>query len=186
MPTLQVITASVRPSRIGDKISDWFAPLAEAQGGFAVERVDLRAVNLPLMNEPGHPRLQKYEHDHTKQWSATIARADAFVFVTPEYDFGPPASLTNALQYLHVEWAYKPLGLVSYGGVSAGLRSANALRIFATALNMMPLPEAVSIPFAAKLIEGERFVPGEVQDKAATSLVTQLARWEKAMRVLRA
>lgn len=185
MPTLQVIIASVRPSRIGAKVADWFIPLAEAQGAFTVERVDLRDLNLPLMDEPGHPRMQKYEHEHTKRWSATVSRADAFAFVTPEYDFGPPASLVNALQYLHVEWAYKPVGLVSYGGVSAGLRAANQLRIFATALNMMPLPEAVSIPFAGKLVDGERFVPGEVQDKAATALVGHLARWEAALKTLR-
>jgi NAD(P)H-dependent FMN reductase len=185
MPTLQVIVASVRPSRIGGKVADWFIPLAEAQGGFAVERVDLRELDLPMMNEPVHPSQQKYEHEHTKRWSAIVARADAFAFVTPEYDFGPPASLINALQYLHVEWAYKPVGLVSYGGVSAGLRSANQLRIYATALNMMPLPGAVSIPFAGKLVDGERFVPGEVQDKAATALVGHLARWEAALKTLR-
>src|SRR5690606_20059283 len=101
-------------------------------GAFAVERVDLKEINLPLLDEPKHPRLGEYEHEHTKRWSATVTRADAFVFVTPEYDFGPPASLINALQYLVKEWAYKPVGLLSYGGVSAGLRSANALRIMCT------------------------------------------------------
>jgi NAD(P)H-dependent FMN reductase len=185
MPTLQVIIASVRPSRIGAKVADWFIPHAAGTGKFVVDRVDLVDWNLPMMNEPGHPRMQQYVHEHTKRWSASVASADAFVFVTPEYDFGPPASLINALQYLHVEWAYKPVGLLSYGGVSAGLRSANQLRIFATALNMMPIAEAVSIPFAGKLIDGDRFVPGEVQDKAAVAMVNHLARWESALRPLR-
>lgn len=90
------------------KVADWFIPIAESQGEFAVERVDLKDMNLPLFDEPKHPRLGEYEHEHTKRWSATVARADAFVFVTPEYDFGPPASLINALQFLVKEWAYKP------------------------------------------------------------------------------
>ncbi len=99
-PILQVIIASVRPGRIGASIADWFIPLAEAQGAFTVERVDLKEMALPLMDEPNHPRLRKYEHEHTKRWSAAVDRADAFVFVTPEYDFSPPASLINAIQYL--------------------------------------------------------------------------------------
>lgn len=187
-PVLQVIIASVRPGRIGSGIADWFIPLAEAQGGFTVERVDLKEMALPLMDEPHHPRLRKYEHEHTKRWSATIDRADAFVFVTPEYDFSPPASLINAIQFLAQEWAYKPVGLLSYGGISAGLRSANQLRIIATANSMMPLSEAVSIPLAGQLVNKEtgKFVPGEVQDKAATNLVTQLGRWTAALKTLRA
>lgn len=187
-PLLQVIVASVRPTRVGGKVADWFLPIAKRHDGFSVELVDLREHNLPVMNEPKHPRLGEYEHEHTKKWSATIARADAFVFVTPEYDFGPPASLINALQYLVKEWAYKPVGLVSYGGVSAGLRSANALRIVCTANNMMPLPGAVSIPFVAKAVNKETdvFEPGEVQEKASNRMLDELVRWERAMRTLRA
>lgn len=186
-PKLLVIIASVRPERVGGKVGDWFLPIAESQGAFDVETVDLRELALPLMDEPRHPRLAEYEFEHTKRWSATVARADAFVFVTPEYDFSPPASLINAIQYLAKEWAYKPVGLLSYGGVSAGLRSANALRIICTANNMMPLPGAVSIPFVAKLVDKEsgKFEPGEVQEKAANSMLAELARWVKAMRSLR-
>ncbi len=186
-PILQVIVASVRPTRIGGAVADWFIPIAESHAGFAVERVDLREIALPLIDEPYHPMKQMYEHEHTKRWSATITRGDAYVFVTPEYDFSPPASLLNAIQCLAKEWMYKPLGLVSYGGVSAGLRSASTLRIIATANSMMPLPGAVSIPFAGKLVDSENahFTPGEVQDKAATSLLGELVRWERAMRVLR-
>ncbi len=186
-PLLQVIVASVRPTRIGGSVADWFIPIAESHGGFTVERVDLREIALPLLNEPEHPMKQAYVHEHSKQWSATINRGDAYVFVTPEYDFSPPASLLNAIQYLAKEWMFKPVGLLSYGGVSAGLRSANALRIIATANSMMPLPGAVSIPFAGKLIdqESKHFVPGEVQDKAATSMLGELVRWERAMRTLR-
>jgi len=186
-PRLQVVVASVRPTRVGGTVADWFLPIAEAHGGFDVERVDLRELNLPLMDEPRHPRLADYQHEYTRKWSETIARGDAFVFVTPEYDFGPPASLINAMQYLAKEWAYKPVGLVSYGGVSAGLRSANALRIICTANGMMPLPVAVSIPFVAKLVNQETgdFEPGEVQVKASKAMLDELQRWERAMRTLR-
>src|SRR5208283_3531862 len=107
MLNLQVIVASTRLERKGPLVAAWFLDRARAHGKFDIELVDLAALNLPVFDEPKHPRLQDYAHEHTKTWSKTVARADAFVFVTPEYDFSAPASLVNALQYLLVEWAYK-------------------------------------------------------------------------------
>ena len=90
--------------------------------------LDLGEVNLPMMNEPNYPRLKKYEHEHTKKWSAKIEDADACVFVTSEYDFNYPAPLRNALEYLSEEWQFKAAGIVSYSGVSAGTRASNSLK----------------------------------------------------------
>jgi len=186
-PILQVIIASTRPTRIGGAVGDWFLPIAESHDGFTVERVDLREMALPLLDEPNYPMQQQYEHAHTKRWSETIARGSAYVFVTPEYDFSPPASLLNAIQCLAKEWMYKPVGLLSYGGVSAGLRSATQLRVICTANSMMPLPGAVSIPFAGTLVNEETgvFTPDDVQGKAAVSMLDELVRWERALRTLR-
>lgn len=187
MPLLHVITASTRDARKGPLVAEWFLEQARSHAGFEIEAVDLAAVDLPLFDEPRHPRLGKYEHEHTKRWSAIVSRADAFVFVTPEYDHSPPASLINALQYLVREWAYKPLGLVSYGGVSGGTRSAQTIKLTALALRMVPIVEAVSIPFFAKLIDDESglFSPGEVQEKASVTMLTELLRYERVLRGLR-
>ena len=122
-PVLQVIIGSVRPGRIGEPFARWFVPIAEKHGAFEVELIDLAEVGLPFMDEPHHPRLRKYQHEHTKRWSATISRADAFVFVTPEYNYGYSAALKNAIDYLHHEWADKAVGFLSYGGVAAGTRA---------------------------------------------------------------
>ena len=62
--------------------------------------------------------------------------ADAFVFVTPEYNHGYPASLKNAIDYLNQEWRYKPVGFVSYGGVAAGTRSVEQLQQVVTAVKL--------------------------------------------------
>src|SRR5699024_2482249 len=106
--TLHTIICSTRPGRIGPAVGDWFHGVAVAHGGFEAVRVDLADFNLPIFDEPKHPRLQQYQHDHTKRWSESVAAADAFVFVTPEYNFNPPPSLVNALDYLSLEWNYKP------------------------------------------------------------------------------
>src|SRR6478735_5561362 len=83
-PVLQIIVGSTRPGRKGPAIGEWFRRAAEEHGGLDVEQVDLAEVGLPLLDEPNHPRFGDYVHQHTKDWSATVARADAFVFVVPE------------------------------------------------------------------------------------------------------
>lgn len=188
MPHLHVITASTRPARSGPAIAQWFAAHAEAHGGFDIEAVDLAEVNLPLLDEPRHPRLQQYEHAHTVAWSEIVRRADAYVVVTPEYNHGPPASLLNALQYLVNEWAYKPIGFVSYGGVSAGTRAVNTLKMTATLLKMMPMSETVAIPFFSQHINAEsgEFVPPDNHTRAATLMLDEMLRWAEALRPLRA
>jgi len=139
----------------------------------------------PPLDEPRHPRLAQYEHEHTKRWSAQVARADAFVMVTPEYNFSSPPALLNAFDYLLHEWAYKPAGFVSYGGVSGGTRSAQMTKQTMTALKMVPLVEAVHIPFFQKsLVDGE-FRGDAAQEKAASTMLDELLRWESALRVLR-
>lgn len=186
MPRLHVITASTRPTRKGPAVTKWFLPIAESHGGFEIEPVDLAEVALPLLDEPEHPSRQEYRHEHTKAWSRTIARADAFVVVLPEYDNGPPAALVNALQFLSKEWAYKPMAFVSYGGVSGGTRSAAVVKMTAVVLRMMPIPEAVSIPFFSRhLGDDGAFDPGEVQAKAATRMLDELLRWAEALAPMR-
>lgn len=187
MFNLQVIVASTRPSRQGPLLGAWFLERARAHGKFNVELVDLAEVNLPLLDEPAHPRLAQYEQQHTKAWSAVVDRADAFVFVTPEYDSSPPASLVNAVQYLVKEWAYKPVGFVSYGGVSGGTRGVQMTKQIVTTLKMMPLPEAVAIPFFTQHIDKETgaFDPGETQEKASVVMLDELFRWTGALKQLR-
>ncbi len=184
LPKLQIIFASTRDGRVGLPVAQWFRDRAKAHAAFEVELVDLREVALPLFDEPHHPRLQNYQHAHTKAWSARVASADAFVFVTPEYNHGSPPSLLNALDYLVREWAYKPVGFVSYGGVSAGTRSVQMTKQVVVGLKMMPIPEAVNIPFFTKHITGGVF-DGSTQETAATRMLDELARWTAALATLR-
>lgn len=185
-PKLDVIIASTRPSRLGPTIANWFAPFAADHGLFEVELVDLAEMDLPLLDEPAHPRLRQYEHAHTKRWSEKVDAADAFVFVTPEYNFASPPALMNALDYLVQEWAYKPVGFVSYGGMSGGIRSVQMTKSIVTTLKMMPMVEAVSIPFFSQFIsDSGEFVAEEVHEKSAAAMLTELARWADALRPLR-
>ena len=186
MPKLQIIAASTRPGRVGLPVARWFHERAVGHGAFDVELVDLAELNLPFMDEPNHPRLRQYTHQHTKDWSAKVEAADVFVFVTPEYNHGFNAPLKNAIDYLHAEWQHKPVGFVSYGGVAAGTRAVEMLLPVVTVLRMVPLAETVPIPFVAQLVDDEgRLQPTESMERAATAMLNALQRWEAALRPLR-
>jgi NAD(P)H-dependent FMN reductase len=187
MPKLHVILASTRPGRAGEPIADWFVERAIAHGAFDVELVDLAEVALPFMDEPNHPRLRRYTHEHTKAWSARVDVADAFVFVTPEYNYGLTAPLKNAIDYLHFEWQHKPVGFVSYGGVAAGTRAVQMLKQVVTTLKMVPLFEAVNIPFHAQFIDEEGAVSAnETMVKAAAAMLDELVLTEAMLAPRRA
>ncbi len=186
MPTLMIIIASTRPGRVGLPVAQWFYERALAHSGFNVDLVDLAELNLPFMDEPNHPRLRQYTHQHTKNWSARVDAADAFVFVMPEYNYGFNAPLKNAIDYLQLEWAYKPVGFVSYGGVAAGTRAVQMIKPVVTALKMVPVFDAVSIPFVMQFIDDEGEVQAnEVMEKAAMAMLDELQRWVIALRTLR-
>lgn len=160
---------------------------ARTHGGFdEIDLIDLAEIALPFMNEPNHPRLGQYTHQHTRDWSARVAGVDALVFVMPEYNYGYNAELKNAIDYLHNEWLYKPVGFVSYGGVSAGTRAVQMIKQVVTTLKMTPVFEGVSIPFVRQFIDEEEQVqPNETMLASSKAMLDELVRVEAALRPLR-
>jgi NAD(P)H-dependent FMN reductase len=186
MYNLKIISSSVRHGRKGPIIARWITEVAKKHSEFNVELIDLGELNLPLMNEPHHPSLKKYEHEHTRAWSAKINEADAFIFVTAEYDHNYPAPLRNAIEYLFHEWGYKAAGVVRYGGVSAGTRAANSLKNDLASVKVVALTEAVHIPFFTQFINDEEdLVPNEVMQKAADVMLREILRWTKGLKVIK-
>jgi len=186
MPNLTIIVGSTRPGRAGGPIAQWFAARAKDHGGFDVNVVDLAEIGLPLLDEPNHPRLRQYTRQHTKDWSAIVDAADAFVIVTPEYNYGYPASVKNAIDYLHQEWQHKPVGFVSYGGVAAGTRAVQQLKQVVTTLRMLPVFDSVNIPFYHQFLDSDGvFQPNAVLEQAADAMLDELVRTEAALRPLR-
>ncbi|WP_028032638.1 NADPH-dependent FMN reductase [Chelativorans sp. J32] len=183
---LNIIIGSTRPGRVGPVIGDWLKEFAKSHGKFDVELVDLADFNLPLLDEASHPRLQQYEHEHTRRWSKSVGKADAYVFITPEYDYFPPASLVNAVQALALEWHYKAAGVVSYGGISGGLRSAQSLRQLLSNVNVHALPQTVPVPFFPQFIseEGE-FRANEQMNEGAKAMLDELHKWATALKTIR-
>jgi NAD(P)H-dependent FMN reductase len=185
-PVLQIIIASTRPGRVGPSVAAWIHERAVAHGGFDVELIDLAEVNLPMFDEPKHPRFGEYVHQHTKDWSATIRRGDAYIFVIPEYNYGFNAAIKNAIDYLNAEWNHKPVGFVSYGGVAAGTRAVQMLKQVVTTLRMVPVFESVNIPFVQEFLDGDkRLRANDIMEGAATAMLDQLVGMTQALRAMR-
>jgi NAD(P)H-dependent FMN reductase len=116
-PKVLVIGGSVRVQRLNHHIAEWVAGVGRGVVPARFEVVDLRDWPLPLDDEPDVPAMGKgYVSEHTRAWSAKIAAADGFVFVSPQYNLGYPAALKNALDHLFREWSGKPALIVTYGG----------------------------------------------------------------------
>jgi len=186
MFNLKIIIASTRPGRKGPAIASWIISKASKLKDFQFEVLDLAVINLPMMDEPAHPRFKTYQNQHTKDWSAKIESADAFIMVTPEYNYSLPAPLKNAIDYLSLEWGYKPVAFVSYGGMAGGTRAVQMLKQVVTSLKMMPIVEAVNVPFFLKYIDDNgKFNSDETLEKAADAMFTELLRWTKGLKSVR-
>lgn len=185
-PILNIIIGSTRPGRVGKPVAEWLRDAALDHSAFEVELTDLAELDLPLLNEPNHPRFGDYVHAKTQKWSEIVGRSDAIVFVTPEYNLSFSAAMKNAIDYLFTEWTYKPAAIVSYGGVSAGTRAANALRTTLSAFSMIVVQAGVNIPFVANFIDDDGAItPNDIMESAAKSMLDELARVTDAASGLR-
>lgn len=183
---LSIVIGSTRPGRVGPAFAQWLEKFARDHGKFDPVITDIAAFELPLLDEPHHPRLGKYENEHTRAWSHEIAAADAFIFVTPEYNFFAAPAIVNAVDYLSSEWQYKPAAFFSYGGVSGGLRSVQSMKGLLTAVKIMPIPEAIALPmFQQSLDENGAFRPSEHVVSSGTKMLDELYRWSVALKPMR-
>jgi NAD(P)H-dependent FMN reductase len=185
MINLKIITASTRPGRKGILVSRWVMDMVRTHAAFDVEHLDLAEINLPFMDEPHHPRFRNYTKQHTKDWSRTIAEADAFIFVTPEYNYGFTAPLKNAIDFLSAEWAYKVAGIVSYGGLAGGTRAVQMLKLVLSTLKITTVTESLPIPFFESHIKEGIFVANDLLNNGLNAMILEMIRMDKGLRLIR-
>ena len=141
---IAVVIGSTRPTRICPGIARWVLRALQEDSPLTYELVDLAEVNLPFLDEPLKSALGQYQHEHTKAWSRTVASYDGFIFVFPQYNWGYPAPLKNALDFLYREWAGKPVSYVTYG-TRGGSKGAEQIRGVLQGLHMRELPDHLEI-----------------------------------------
>ena len=186
-PLIQILVASTRDRRRGERVAAWFDAIAQAREDVRCELVDLLAWDLPWYRDAVMPVRGGYEDEARRRWAAKVAEADGYVFLTPEYNHGYPAALKNALDHLYLEWNHKPVTFVTYGGSAGGVRAAEQLVQVVVELKMAPLRAQVHIPMAGRIFG--RDGTGEVEQRhvdAANVALRELAWWARALRAARA
>lgn len=183
---IKVILGSTRPSRFGPQVADWIMELSKQNKDATFELVDLKEINLPLLDEPVPPLLGQYSQPHTKAWAKIVGEADGFIIVTAEYNFSIPAALKNAMDFLAAEWRYKPVAFVSYGAGAGGVRAVEHLRASIANLGMFDLREQVVIPnYWTQLTEQGAFKPDELQTQSAQKIIERIAFWSNYLKPAR-
>jgi NAD(P)H-dependent FMN reductase len=184
MLNLKIIVGSTRPGRAADHVVPWIASLAKQHPAFTVEVLDLRDWPLPFFAETfqtvGDPRNPVYSDPIVKRWNQRIAEADAYLFITPEYNHSVPAVLKNAIDSVFASFAFrnKPAAFAGYsGGIAAGVRAIEHLAHIAIEAEMVPLRSSVLIP----LVGGAFGQDGAPKDPAAALaagiMLDDLAWW---------
>lgn len=165
-----IIMGSVRAGRRCPQVAAWVLEIAREHADPDFEIVDLKDWPLPFDDEPHIPAQGIYTQAHSRAWSEKVQAARGFVIVTPQYNWGYPAPLKNALDHLYREWHGKPLALVTYGG-HGGAKCAAQLRQVAGGLNMLPVATSAEIVLTHEMVQTELPQTGE-----------QLAQFEPTLR----
>jgi NAD(P)H-dependent FMN reductase len=191
MTEISVIVGSTRESRFSEKPARWILQHLKKRDGVDARLLDLRDFPMPFFDQPVPPAMPgraPYENEVVQSWTAAIAKSDGFVFVTPEYNYGPAAVLKNAIDWVYPEWNRKAAAFVSYGG-TGGVRSVQQLRETAIELQLAPVRSSVHIPAATLWAH---FQGGDVEagltelEASAKALIDDLLWWTAALKTARA
>jgi len=188
---ISVIVGSTREGRFSEKPARWILQHLKKRDGVDARLLDLRDYPMPFFDQPLTPAMPgrpAYEHEGVRKWTAAIAQSDGFVFVTPEYNYGPSAVLKNALDWVYPEWNRKAAGFVSYGS-AMGARGVQQLRQTLIELQLAPIRSSVLIPVATLWAH---YKGGDVDaglaelEASAGGMIDDLLWWTSALKAARA
>lgn len=184
MIKIAVIIGSTRPNRIGEAVGRWAYDIAKKRTDAEFDLIDLKDVNLPLLDEPVSPAMGQYSQPHTKAWAEKIAPFDGFVFVTPEYNHGISGALKNALDFLYAEWNNKAAGFVGYGS-AGGVRAVESLRLVMGELQVADVRAQVMLSLFTDFENFSVFKPAPHHEKSVNAMLDQVIAWSGALKTLR-
>jgi NAD(P)H-dependent FMN reductase len=190
MTVVSVIVGSTREGRFSEKPAHWFLRHLKKRAGVDARLLDLRDFPMPFFDQPATPATpgrQPFKNEVVKRWTAAIAQSDGFVFVTPEYNYGPSAVLKNAIDWVYPEWNRKAAGFVSYGS-AAGVRSVQQLRETLIELQIAPIRSSVHIPVDtlwAHYTSGDVDAGLAALETNAGALIDDLMWWTEALKAAR-
>lgn len=183
-PTLAIILGSIRPDRFGPMVADWFAAEARQHEAFDVNLIDLADYKLPMELAGNDPEAAP--PPNVAKLGRRLAKADAFVIVTPVYNRSYPASLKTAIDWFYGEWVLRPVSFLSYGGATGGLTAIEHLRGVFPEFPAVTTKSFISLPNFWKTFDHDgRPMDAEGLRAPATAVLDELAWWAPMLREAR-
>lgn len=184
MLNIAVVTGSTRPGRNNIAVANWVLENASKRTDANFELVDIADFNLPVLDEGMPAMYAQYSQEHTKKWSAAIAKYDGYIFVTAEYNHSITGALKNALDYLNQEFNNKAAGFVGYGS-AGGVRAVEHLRQIASELQLAHVRNQVQLSLFTDFENFSVFKPAAQHVDSLNAMLDQLVPWTTAMKTLR-
>jgi NAD(P)H-dependent FMN reductase len=182
---LLVLYGSYRSDRAGIRLADYCVRRFRERGVDA-ELVDAKAVGLPMLDRMYKEFEPGTAPDAMRILAETIAAADAFVFVTGEYNWGVQPGLKNMTDHFLEEWFWRPAAVVSYSaGRFAGVRANCAWRPTLAEMGMVVVPGTLAVGPVASTLDPEGIPIGEVGealDHNFCRFAEELTWWAEASR----
>lgn len=173
MKSIALVVGSTRPGRVSRYLTEGIREILTETSSLGYDIVDLAEVPLPFLDEPVRPALHQYEREHTIAWSERVRGFDGFLFITPQYNWGYPAVLKNALDYLYDEWHGKPASVVSYGARGGGKAAAQLLEVLhGLRMNVLPTHAEIVITEDATEPSGSFANIAAILDPVRATLLT--------------
>jgi NAD(P)H-dependent FMN reductase len=178
-----VLYGSYRSDRMGIRLANFIVSRLRSRGA-DVELIDAKAFGLPMLDrmykefEPGTapPAMEAL--------ATKIKTADAFVFVTGEYNWGMQPGLKNLTDHFLEEWFWRPAAIVSYSaGRFAGARASTAWHGTLSEMGMVVVSSTLAVGPIANTLDanGEPIGPsGEALQQAFPRFADDLAWWTEA------
>lgn len=174
---IQIIVGSIREGRVAIKVAEWVQNYTQKLNtpNLSVEILDLKAWDLPLFSGVNPPATGIYDQPKQQQWADKIAKGDAFVIISPEYNHGYSPALKNALDFLHKEWKNKNVAYISYGS-TFGSRAIDQIRLVGLAIGLNDVNAILQIRDIFNRNKDTQFIANTHEEKALETILTRLSQ----------
>jgi len=163
MPTIAILSASVRTGRQSHRVALYFKKYIEENNLATVEILDLNEYQFPVFNE--RLKFQANPSALMTDFANKIKSADGVIIVTPEYNGGYPASLKNIVDLLYDEWHRKPIAISTVSnGSFGGTQVITSIQFTLWKIRAWTVPAMFPVPKVAEAFDED----GNAADKAGT------------------
>lgn len=182
---IPIILGSTRKGRQSPKAAKFVFNRLRQSNKVETEIIDLLEYDLPILEE--RLRFSDNPPPNVRKFSEKIARSDALVVVSPEYNFGYPGVLKNALDYLLPEYRRKPIAFVTVSaGSFGGLNCLAQLRQVCFGLGALPIPVSMPVPRVHEAFDDDGAPKDAAYEKRAQDFISELLWYTEAIAVQRA